>query len=302
MPEKGKTFAGEVREETVAWSKDTYQLLKQAEQGKVKSYVQDIALAVLDCKETATSRETFIRLMNERGYGVDWQDSHKYITYTDLAREQAGEKACKIRDNKLEKYYNMDFGKESMEHEFERNARTAEAEQSKRAASRVKPTELENSLLKEALAMSSENCEELMKQSNQEQVRAEQNRQRDAEQNRKLISELKQSVELLKNSNELLQDAISGEIGSLKDEVKENTVQEVRKALQANIEAIQRATKLLEKQSDTLTSVMKQKIRELEESKNSFFRYEGLKLYLFWGGMVCNILVFLMLLYGMISK
>ena len=165
-----------------------------------------------------------------------------------------------------------------------------------------KKTELENSLLKEALAMSSENCEELMKQSNQEQVRAEQNRQRDAEQNRKLISELKQSVELLKNSNELLQDAISGEIGSLKDEVKENTVQEVRKALQANIEAIQRATKLLEKQSDTLTSVMKQKIRELEESKNSFFRYEGLKLYLFWGGMVCNILVFLMLLYGMLGK
>ncbi|EAI3366690.1 hypothetical protein CO471_09410 [Campylobacter jejuni] len=91
VPEKGKTFAGEVREETVAWSKDTYQLLKQAEQGKVKSYVQDIALAVLDCKETATSRETFIRLMNERGYGVDWQDSHKYITYTDLAREQPGE-------------------------------------------------------------------------------------------------------------------------------------------------------------------------------------------------------------------
>ena len=78
VPEKGKTFAGEVREETVAWSKDTYQLLKQAEQGKVKSYVQDIALAVLDCKETATSRETFIRLMNERGYGVDWQDSHKF--------------------------------------------------------------------------------------------------------------------------------------------------------------------------------------------------------------------------------
>lgn len=154
-------------------------------------------------------------------------------------------------------------------------------------------TELENSLLKEALAMSSENCEELMKQSNQEQVRAEQNRQRDAEQNRKLISELKQSVELLKNSNELLQDAISGEIGSLKDEVKENTVQEVRKALQANIEAIQRATKLLEKQSDTLTSVMKQKIRELEESKNSFFRYEGLKLYLFFSALRITLYSFL---------
>ena len=104
------------------------------------------------------------------------------------------------------------------------------------------------------------------------------------------------------NGNELLQNAISAEIGSLRDEVRESTVQEVRKALQANIEAVQRATKALEKQSDTLTSVMKQKVRELEESKNSFFRYEGLKLYLFWGGMVCNILVFLMLLYGMIGK
>ena len=129
VPEKGKTFAGEVREETVAWSKDTYQLLKQAEQGKVKSYVQDIALAVLDCKETATSRENFIRMMNERGYGVDWQDSHKYITFTDLKRQEQGEKQCKIRNNKLEKYYNMNFGKESLEHEFEGNARSQQTEQ-----------------------------------------------------------------------------------------------------------------------------------------------------------------------------
>ena len=129
VPEKGKTFAGEVREETVAWSKDTYQLLKQAEQGKVKSYVQDIALAVLDCKETATSRENFIRMMNERGYGVDWQDSHKYIIFTDLKRQEQGEKQCKIRNNKLEKYYNMDFGKESLEHEFEGNARSQQTAQ-----------------------------------------------------------------------------------------------------------------------------------------------------------------------------
>ena len=37
------------REETVAWNKETYNLLKQAEKGKVKSYVQDTALAVMDC-------------------------------------------------------------------------------------------------------------------------------------------------------------------------------------------------------------------------------------------------------------
>ena len=132
VPEKGKTFSGEVREETTAYKKETYQLLKKAEQGEVKSYVQDIALAVLDCREQAVDREDFIGLMRERGYGVDWQDNHKYITFTDLAREQAGEKVCKIRNNKLEKYYNMSFGKEDMELEFEGNARIRQAERSRK--------------------------------------------------------------------------------------------------------------------------------------------------------------------------
>ena len=123
VPEKGKTFSGEEREETVAWNKETYNLLKQAEKGEVKSYVQDIALSVMDCRETARSREDFIKQMNERGYGVDWQDSHKYITFTDLERQSQGEKQCKVRNNKLEKYYAVDFGKESLEHGFEINAR-----------------------------------------------------------------------------------------------------------------------------------------------------------------------------------
>lgn len=76
---------------------------------------------------------------------------------------------------------------------------------------------------------------------------------------------------------------------------EKSTIQEVKKALQANIEAMQKATKALEKQSDTLTTVMKQKVRELEDSKNEFFKYDGVKLYLFWGGMICNIATFLVL-------
>ena len=34
ITEKGKTFDGQEREETAAFSKDTYQLLKKAEQGE----------------------------------------------------------------------------------------------------------------------------------------------------------------------------------------------------------------------------------------------------------------------------
>lgn len=137
ITEKGKTFDGQEREETAAFSKDTYQLLIKAEQGEVKSYVQDIALAILKCREQATSRADFVQHMNEQGYGVDWKDSHKYITFIDLNRQVKGEKQCKIRNNKLEKYYNMNFGKETLEHEFASNARTAETprEQFNRTAS-----------------------------------------------------------------------------------------------------------------------------------------------------------------------
>ena len=35
--------------------------MKQAAKGEVKSYVQDIALSVMDCRETARSREDFIK-------------------------------------------------------------------------------------------------------------------------------------------------------------------------------------------------------------------------------------------------
>ncbi len=145
VPEKGKTFSGEEREETVAWSKDTYNLLKQAERGEVKSYVQDIALAVMDCREQAQSREDFIKQMNERGYGVDWQDNHKYITFTDLERQSQGEKQCKVRNNKLQKYYNMEFGQEELERGFEINARSkqtelARAEAEKRAREQLART------------------------------------------------------------------------------------------------------------------------------------------------------------------
>ena len=121
--EKGKNFEGAEREETSADNKEVYQYLKKAERGEVKSYVQDIALAVMDCRETATSREDFIDQMKARGYGVDWQDSHKYITFTDLERKEQGEKKCKVRNNKLEKYYAVDFGKEKLLNGFEINAR-----------------------------------------------------------------------------------------------------------------------------------------------------------------------------------
>lgn len=126
VPEKGRTFSSQERDELVCWDKNSYKILKRAELGESKSYVQDIALAVMKCRDSATSKEAFIEQMKEKGYGVDWQDTHKYITFTDLARQEKGEKQCKVRNNKLEKYYAVDFGKEQLEHGFKVNLSRAE--------------------------------------------------------------------------------------------------------------------------------------------------------------------------------
>ena len=120
ITEKGRTFEGAERTDSTSWSKDKYNLLEKADQGKAKSYVYDTALAVMDSREKATSKTDFIRLMADKGYEVDW-DSRKTITFKNAEGQ-------KVRSSNLEKTFRMEFGKEQLEHEFEQNARTAEAE------------------------------------------------------------------------------------------------------------------------------------------------------------------------------
>ena len=108
-------------EQSTAYNKDTYKILKDAEQGKAQSYVQDTAIAIIEEKQTAQSREDFIQQMDSRGYKVEWTDKKKNITFTDKEREAHGEKKCKVRNSTLEKYYNIDFSKEGLENEFKEN-------------------------------------------------------------------------------------------------------------------------------------------------------------------------------------
>lgn len=122
ITEKGKTFEKTEREELSAYSKETYRMLKKAEEGKVDSYVTNIAVEVLTVKEQATSKDEFVEMLLDRGIKTEWKDNRKYITFTDLEREKQGLQKCKVRHNRLEQYFNMEFGKEELENEFTRNA------------------------------------------------------------------------------------------------------------------------------------------------------------------------------------
>lgn len=155
ITEKGKTFEQTEREELSAYSKETYRMLKKAEEGKVDSYVTNIAVEVLTAKEQATSKDEFIEMLLERGIKTDWKENRKYITFTDREREKQGLQKCKVRHNRLEQYFNMKFGKEELENEFERNA----AKEIARREEERREREIESIITESAISISQSTVE-----------------------------------------------------------------------------------------------------------------------------------------------
>ena len=103
----------------IAYDMNKYQFLKKAQEGKVKSYVQDCAVAVFDSMQESASKEEFIASMGKRGYSVDWSDSRKYIVFTNAQGQ-------KVRDRNLRKTYNIEVGKDELTTLF--RERTAQKE------------------------------------------------------------------------------------------------------------------------------------------------------------------------------
>lgn len=127
--QKGKTFEGEKRTAPSTYTKEAHHELKAKD-----SYILQIGSAVAEARAIATSRDDFQEILREKGIGVTWTDSRKYITFTDLDRELEGEMKCKVRDKKLSQTVHQDIGKESLERDFERNAQ----EKTKAAAKAAK--------------------------------------------------------------------------------------------------------------------------------------------------------------------
>lgn len=104
---KKKSFDGRDRKGLVSDSMDKYQFLKKAKEGKVKSFVQDTAIAVYDAMQDSYSKEDFIQCMEQKGYCVDWQENRKYIVFINSDGN-------KVRDRNLQKTYNLKAGKEEL--------------------------------------------------------------------------------------------------------------------------------------------------------------------------------------------
>lgn len=117
--EKGKTMPGEERKGLTSNEMGKYQFLQRASERKIKSYVQDCAVAVYDSMSESTSKEEFISSMNQKGYSVDWSD-RKYIVFTNAQGK-------KVRNRNLEKTYGMQVSKEDLTRLFNEKARKKES-------------------------------------------------------------------------------------------------------------------------------------------------------------------------------
>lgn len=96
------------------WTHGEHQMLERAAKGKYKSYVYDMACAVIDAKENAVSKEEFIRILEDQGIKTTWEDDRKYITFVDP-------EGNKVRNSNLEKTFKIPLGKEDLINDFSRN-------------------------------------------------------------------------------------------------------------------------------------------------------------------------------------
>lgn len=132
VPEKGRTTKGEERDTPTANKTNTYTMLAAAENGEIDSYIRDIAVKVIDVASVATSRADFAARLARQGVGVAWSDNRKYITFSDLKRQAQKAKKYKVRNQKLNQYYNLNFEKEVLDNGFEVNAARLAEEQAAR--------------------------------------------------------------------------------------------------------------------------------------------------------------------------
>lgn len=95
-----------------SWNKDVYQFLKNESK---ESYCADCGLAVMKSLDNSKSKEEFISLMEKAGWKVIWEETRKHISFQNGVGN-------KIRDTTLEKLFNIQCDKESLNHEFARKA------------------------------------------------------------------------------------------------------------------------------------------------------------------------------------
>lgn len=92
-----------------------YKSITRAVEGEYKSYLLDLMVECDNSIKKSLSKDEFIKSMEQKGYGVEWIDTRKNITFTTPEGK-------KVRSSNLAKTFKNDlFTKEGMLNGFEKN-------------------------------------------------------------------------------------------------------------------------------------------------------------------------------------
>lgn len=111
VAEKGKHFDGSRMEEGegIAWNQKKYRAMINE---KKPSYLVECFQAVMEAREKAVSKDTFITAMERSGWNVRWSDTRKHITFENKDHQ-------KVRDSNLSKTFTVNISKEALQNEFQ---------------------------------------------------------------------------------------------------------------------------------------------------------------------------------------
>ena len=106
----------EEKDKIISFNQEKYQALKRHSEGNYKSYLVITAMAVNQAKGKATSKEDFIKRMEDQGFNTNWKDTRKHITFINKETDK------KVRLANLEKTFkDNDFKKENLITQIELN-------------------------------------------------------------------------------------------------------------------------------------------------------------------------------------
>ena len=163
--------------------------------------------------------------------------------------------------------------------------------------------ETENAMLREALAMSSENCERLTKQFNLLQAETqkilqqiEHNRQADSKKHASQITELQTAVNQMLTADQTLQSSLEKNLSAMTDKITKAVSSDTNTAINALYEKMNSSVSRLEKYDSTLKTNLEAGRKKYTEGLNKLFRVDDKRHKIFFFGMYSNIMSLILLI------
>lgn len=171
----------------------------------------------------------------------------------------------------------------------ETSQNTPDAKEQLHRLNEQKKLDLENSLLKEALAESSGRFERSLKELKDLQEKS-------AEQDHQTIEAIRESVEQLLADREILGREMSKEIGNLRADLQKETINKVESIWRDYQLGIEQTFTSIIRKEELANDRLKKQADEVEQARHRLFRFDGVKHVLFWIGMAANIITCVILL------